>query len=70
MIDAAATIDVIKLRFYVDWLYQNHIYPEGDSGFHKELSFFLTFKGFNLFLPYSSDEAKLSFLQFCKNDPL
>jgi SAM-dependent methyltransferase len=38
MIDAAATIDVIKLRFYVDWLYQNHIYPEGDSGFHKELT--------------------------------
>jgi hypothetical protein len=25
MIDAAATVDVVKLRFYVDWLYQNHM---------------------------------------------
>jgi SAM-dependent methyltransferase len=38
MIDAAATVDVVKLRFYVDWLYQNHIYDEGDSGFHKDLT--------------------------------
>lgn len=38
MIDAAQTVDVIKLRFYVDWLYQNHIYAEGDSSFHKELT--------------------------------
>lgn len=38
MIDAQQTVDVIKLRFYVDWLYQNHIYAEGDSGFHKELT--------------------------------
>jgi len=38
MIDAAQTVDVVKLRFYVDWLYQNHIYDEGESGFHKELT--------------------------------
>jgi SAM-dependent methyltransferase len=38
MIDAAKTIDLIKLRFYVDYLYQTHIYDEGDSDFHKQLT--------------------------------
>ena len=38
MIDAAQTVDTIKLRFYNDWLYQAHIYDEGESGFHKDLT--------------------------------
>lgn len=38
MIDAAKTIDLIKLRFYIDYLYQTHIYDEGDSDFHRQLT--------------------------------
>lgn len=38
MIDAAQTVDTVKLRFYIDWLYQNHVYDEGDSGYHKTLT--------------------------------
>lgn len=38
MADAAAMIDTLKLRFYNDWLYQVHIYDEGDSPFHKTLT--------------------------------
>ena len=36
--DAQNTIDLVKLRFYNDWLYNNHIYSEGDSNYHKELT--------------------------------
>ena len=38
MADAAAMVDTLKLRFYNDWLYQVHIYDEGDSPFHKTLT--------------------------------
>ena len=38
MLDATQTIDVLKLRFYCDWMYQVHIYDEGESGFHKQLT--------------------------------
>ena len=38
MIDAQNTIDLIKLRFYNDWLYNNHFYDEGESGYHKDLT--------------------------------
>lgn len=38
MLDAQQTVDLVKLRFYTDWLYQNHIYDEGESGFHKDLT--------------------------------
>lgn len=38
MADAAAMIDTLKIRFYNDWLYQVHIYDEGDSPFHKQLT--------------------------------
>jgi SAM-dependent methyltransferase len=38
MIDINQTIDIVKLRFYNDWLYNNHIYDEGDSEFHKSLT--------------------------------
>lgn len=36
--DAQNTIDLVKLRFYNDWLYNNHIYSEGDSDYHKQLT--------------------------------
>jgi SAM-dependent methyltransferase len=37
-LDATKTVDLIKLRFYLDWMYNNHIYAEGESGYHKQLT--------------------------------
>ena len=36
MIDINNTLDLIKLKFYNEYLYQAHIYEEGDSQFHKQ----------------------------------
>ena len=36
-IDINKTIDSVKLKFYHEWL-ATHIYAEGDSGFHKEIT--------------------------------
>ena len=38
MIDINNTLDLIKLKFYNEWLYTAHIYDEGDSQFHKSLT--------------------------------
>jgi SAM-dependent methyltransferase len=38
MIDINSTLDLVKLKFYNEWLYTAHIYDEGDSQFHKELT--------------------------------
>ena len=38
IIDINKTIDLVKIKFYNEWLYANHIYDEGDSQFHKELT--------------------------------
>ena len=38
MIDINNTLDLLKLKFYNEYLYQAHIYDEGDSQFHKELT--------------------------------
>lgn len=38
IIDAQKTIDTLKLRFYNEYLYTNHVYDEGESGYHKELT--------------------------------
>lgn len=38
MIDINNTLDLIKLKFYNDYLYQCHIYDEGDSDMHKTLT--------------------------------
>lgn len=38
MIDINKTIDLIKLKFYNEWLYTAHIYDEGDSQYHKQLT--------------------------------
>jgi len=38
MIDINNTLDLIKLKFYNEWLYTAHIYDEGESKFHKDLT--------------------------------
>lgn len=38
MLDINKTIDLIKLKLYNDYLYQVHLYSEGESQFHKELT--------------------------------
>ena len=38
MIDINNTLDLIKIKFYNEWLYTAHIYDEGESTFHKQLT--------------------------------
>lgn len=38
LIDINQTLDLVKLKFYNEWLYTAHIYDEGDSQFHKKLT--------------------------------
>jgi SAM-dependent methyltransferase len=38
MIDINKTLDLVKLKFYNEWLYTAHIYEEGDSQMHKGLT--------------------------------
>lgn len=38
LIDINQTLDLVKLKFYNEWLYTAHIYDEGDSQFHKNLT--------------------------------
>jgi SAM-dependent methyltransferase len=38
LIDINKTLDLIKLKFYNEWLYTAHIYDEGDSEMHKGLT--------------------------------
>jgi SAM-dependent methyltransferase len=38
IIDINKTLDLIKLKFYNEWLYTAHIYDEGDSQMHKGLT--------------------------------
>lgn len=38
MIDINNTLDLIKLKFYNEWLYTAHIYDEGDSQMHESLT--------------------------------
>ena len=38
LIDINVTLDLVKLKFYNEWLYTAHIYDEGDSPFHKQLT--------------------------------
>jgi len=37
-LDTNKTIDTVKLKFYNEWLYANHIYDEGESGYHKQIT--------------------------------
>jgi SAM-dependent methyltransferase len=38
LIDINQTLDLIKLKFYNEWLYTAHIHDEGESQLHKVLS--------------------------------
>ena len=38
MIDINNTIDLLKIKLYNEWLYTSHIYDEGNSEFHKQLT--------------------------------
>lgn len=38
LIDINQTLDLVKLKFYNEWLYTAHIYDEGDSKFHQQLT--------------------------------
>jgi len=38
LIDINQTLDLVKLKLYNEWIYTAHIYDEGDSQFHKELT--------------------------------
>jgi SAM-dependent methyltransferase len=38
MIDINNTIDLVKLKFYNEYLYQCHIYDEGNSPMHEQLT--------------------------------
>lgn len=38
LIDINQTLDLIKLKFYNEYLYTAHIYDEGDSQFHQQLT--------------------------------
>jgi SAM-dependent methyltransferase len=38
MVDINQTLDLVKLKFYNEWLYTAHMYDEGESLFHKVLT--------------------------------
>ena len=38
MVDINKTLDLVKLKFYNEWLYTAHLYDEGPSSFHKDLT--------------------------------
>ena len=38
LIDINNTLDLVKLKLYNEWLYTAHIYDEGESSFHKQLT--------------------------------
>lgn len=38
MLDINKTLDLIKLKFYNEWLYSNHLYDEGETELHKTMT--------------------------------
>jgi SAM-dependent methyltransferase len=38
MIDINQTLDLVKLKFYNEWLYTAHIYDEGDGQLHQSIT--------------------------------
>lgn len=38
MIDINSTIDLVKLKFYNEYIYTSHLYDEGESQYHKDLT--------------------------------
>lgn len=38
MLDTNKLIDTLKIKLYNNYLIQNHVYPEGESGYHKQIT--------------------------------
>jgi SAM-dependent methyltransferase len=38
MIDINKTLDIIKLKFYNEWLYASHLYDEAETDIHKRIT--------------------------------
>lgn len=38
MLDINNTLDLIKLKFFNEWLYTSHLYDEGESALHKKIT--------------------------------
>ena len=38
LIDINNTLDLVKLKFYNEWLYSAHLYDEGESPYHKQVT--------------------------------
>lgn len=38
LLDINQTLDLVKLKFYNEWIYTAHIYDEGPSQFHEQLT--------------------------------
>lgn len=38
MLDINKTLDLVKLKFYNEWLYSNHLYDEGETELHKTMT--------------------------------
>lgn len=38
MLDINRTLDLVKLKFFNEWLYTSHLYDEGETELHKQLT--------------------------------
>lgn len=38
MLDINRTLDLVKLKFFNEWLYTSHLYDEGESTLHKKIT--------------------------------
>ena len=38
MLDINKTLDLVKLKFFNEWLYTSHLYDEGESELHKKIT--------------------------------
>lgn len=38
MLDINNTLDLVKLKFYNEWLYTSHLYDEGETELHKKMT--------------------------------
>jgi len=38
MLDINRTLDLVKLKFYNEWLYTSHLYDEGETDLHKKMT--------------------------------
>jgi len=38
MLDINKTLDLVKLKFFNEWLYSSHLYDEGETELHKKLN--------------------------------